>query len=248
MNQQEPPPVICQPAPSETNGRGVIWEIVIATNLILGGFLYFINLTNNSLPGQLPNLVYGTVTGCIAVFSLFLLVRKDRPRRWTRWFYIFSCLPSLILGGISALVLPLGVFLTQYDKYTLLQSVASPNHMHLAVVYHHFSPGKACTSDASYTVLFVRHRLLPYAQRPAYQFAYTDMEEVRNPKVREYVRWKDNDTLLVIDEVMVEEPGQYDFVHGRKFPRKKLQRKIHEVKIPPTVWIWNSPEWNRHSK
>jgi len=122
---------------------------------------------------------------------------------------------------------------------TVIQTVISPDRWHLAVVYHHFCRGNACTCDYTNTSLYVRHRFLPYVQRHAYTFKYHLSDP---PKSGEFVRWKDNETLIVIDDEMVVERGQYDVVNGKKVPHKKLKREIHEVKIPPTRWIWDVPK------
>lgn len=224
--------MIRQPAPSEAKSRGATWKIIIAINLVLGGFLYFIVLTNNSLPGDKPNFIYAFVVGIISFISLLLPIKKSCPNRWTRRFYTLSCLPSLVVGGIACLGIPFLALYLLAVECKEIQRIASPDHTRVAVVYNVRGDGGACASGFRITIISVRHHLLPFIERRVVASDYARA----NPTTGEYVRWKDNDTLLI------EEPEVITNAQGKlQFSRQYLQR---ELKIPPIEWKLRFKETN----
>lgn len=243
MSEQNLPPLIQQPAQTVAKSLGVKWKIILAVNLILGLFLCFILLTTNSFVYEVANFFYGTATACIALVSLLVIYIKKKCSRW--WMEVICaliCLPSLLLGGICTAILPFALIDPSVD--TVVQRLRSPDGKHLAVVNHHYNPSNACTHPSGNTALYVRNRFLPCFQRYAYNFE----DDSLAPPKREFVRWKDNETLLVLDDEAILEPGQYDIVNGIPKQRKKLKPVIREVKIPPIRWIWDEPERNRRPK
>jgi len=222
MNEQELPTVIRQPAPSVPKRWGLNWRIIIALNLVLGVFLWFLYCTNHSLPGIIPNIIYALAVGVIALLSLRL---KDKgPSLRTKRCYKLSCLPSLIGGGLPVLlVLPpfccLGVvILNDIKGFKQVQSLASPDHTQVAIVYEIH---ESTVTTHSYTMTIrMRHRLLPFVERTVYRSrAWLDQGS------REYVRWKDNETLQLIPD---------------PFSRKNSQR---EVKIAPVQFKFSKSLW-----
>lgn len=98
MNEQELPPVICQPAPNVPKRWWMNWKIIAATNLALGAFLWFLYCTNHSLPGIIPNIIYALAVGAIAFISLRLKDKCPNPR--AKRYYKLSCLPSLVVVAL----------------------------------------------------------------------------------------------------------------------------------------------------
>lgn len=100
------------------------------------------------------------------------------------------------------------VILNDIKGFKQVQSLVSPDHTRVAIVYEVY---ESTVTTHSYTMTIrVRHRLLPFVERAVYRSrAWLDQG------AREYVRWKDNDTLQLIPD---------------PFSRNKSQR---EVKIAP---------------
>lgn len=238
MSEQNLPPLIQQPAQTPAKPLGVMWKIIPAVNLLCGCFLWFISLTNNSLPGEIPNFIHPFVSGCIAIISLLLLLKKNRPHGWMKRFYILCCLPSLLRFGLACLTFPMMVYCVSTDTFKVLQRAVSPDRSHVAVVYYVSNPGPACASGSSVRWVSVHHRLLPFIERHVCAGVGSG-PDIGLPDTREYIRWKDNDTLLVSKCKIVQVSGKYSVVKGKKIPHKETRIEFVEEKIPPIKWWWS---------
>jgi hypothetical protein len=76
---------------------------VIAVNLILGLLLWAGYCTDYSLRGTMPDYMFPPAVALVALASLF---RRDKGMtRRSRRRYVWSCMPSLIGGGMAMLLM-----------------------------------------------------------------------------------------------------------------------------------------------
>jgi len=168
-------------------------------SLVLGLILWFLSITDFSLFGTLPDLIFPPAVALVAVISLVISWRRTRRRG--RLLVALAHLPALtggllfLLTGIMLFVPPFtlgGLFAAdEIAGETRIQQTASPNNHLVASVY--FRGVGAYGGGNGRIYVRVQHRALPFLERDVFYLS----ESLATEKSSDTVRWVDNRTIHV---------------------------------------------------
>jgi len=175
------------------------WKGIIGVNLALGFLLWLDYLTDYSLAGTIPDILFPPIVAIVGFISL--LVSKDAPSRTKRLLSRLSCLPSLIGGGLYVTVaillfippFTLGTMftITEIAGENLIQQAVSPNGSRVAEVY--FRGVGAYSGGNGRIYVRVKYLLFPFVERDVYYLRVSYADE----NTADYLSWRDNDTLYI---------------------------------------------------
>ncbi len=203
---------------------------LLSLNVFAGLVLWFGYSTDLSWTGTIPDLLFPPIVGVVALATLMIQKDVDPHLRWT---YRFACLPSL-LGGSLAVAIAIVMFVPPFTlggmfmadeiaNERLIQNIASPDGGRIASVY--FRGVGAYGSGSGRIFIRVRSRSLPILERDIYSvypsYAYEDTQN--------YLRWRDRDTLEIINE-----PG------GPRSEPIERRLRVGAIRFPPPsiVMTW----------
>jgi len=177
------------------------WQRLTVLSLVLGLTLWLLSITDYSLVGTLPDLIFPPAVALVAVISL--VVSWRRARRRGRLLVALAHLPAVsggllfLLTGIMLFVPPFtlgGLFLAgEIAGETRIQQSASPNNHLVASVY--FRGVGAYGGGNGRIHVGVRHRALPLVERDVFSLS----ESVATERSSDTVRWVDDDTIYVAE-------------------------------------------------
>ena len=184
---------------SETTSSKRKWLVLICVNLVLGCVLWLFYFTEYSLVGTIPNILLPPAVLLLGVLTL--RAGRKAPSKTASHIRKLSSLPAITGGCLHilsallwlALAFPLGLIFTlaEIKSEKLIQQAVSPDGTRVAQVYFRgvgpYSPGNGRI------FVRVRHRLFPLAEREVYFLPVSRADE----NTKEYLAWKDNDTLYL---------------------------------------------------
>jgi hypothetical protein len=185
------------------------WKLLVIINLTLGAFFWFLDSTDYSLAGTIPDLVFPLCIGFVALISWRKMKIAPTPtkRRLSR----LACLPSLagaglyVLVGIVSVIPPffLGTLfaLSELGTETCIQQATSPDGTQTVEVY--FRPVGAYSGGNGRIYIRVKDNRLPILERDIFYLRVSDATE----ETSDYLRWVRNDTLYISElnrEVTIE--------------------------------------------
>lgn len=171
------------------------WKLVLGINLLLGITLWFGFFTDVSLRGTIPDILFPPLVAIIAMKTLEIipLERKSISKLGLSPSFIGGCL--FLLMGCFMLIPPFTLgFLFGVSEITSevrIQRIASPDNIHLAVVY--FRPVGAYSGGSGRISVRVTNRFLPFVERDIYYMRVSHANE----NTQDYLTWKDNNTLYI---------------------------------------------------
>ncbi len=172
------------------------WDPVI---LALGVLLWFLSLTNYSLVGSWPDVIFPIAVGLVAFISL--TVALPRTVGWGRVLTASAHLPALLGGGLfvlSTLLMFVPPFtlggLFAFDELAgekQIQQIESPDRRLTADVY--FRGVGAYSGGNGRVDVRVRDRFVPFLERDVYYLGRSLASETTS----DYASWLDNRTLKI---------------------------------------------------
>lgn len=172
------------------------WKAVLAVNLVLGAFLWFLDSTDFSLRGSIPDIVFPPFVFIVAITTMMIVP----DTQWKRVSKLF-CLPSLIgagvhvLFGIIMIIPPFTLaFLFGIDEImseVRIQQISSPNNKQVAEVY--FRPVGAYSGGNGRIYVQVTDKFLPFLEREILYLRVSHADE----NTENYLKWTDNNTLYI---------------------------------------------------
>lgn len=175
---------------------------MLLANLALGSLMWFFVVTDYSLAGTVPDLLFGPVAGAIATASLFILFVLGALRR-NRVAWI-ALLPSMIGGGLTVLIAVIAVippftlaglfFADEVLNEKIIQTEPSPAGWREAVVT--FRGVGAYDSGNGRVIVNVRSNFFPLIEREVHYVGSSYADENSS----EYVRWEGENSLRVVGE------------------------------------------------
>lgn len=172
------------------------WKVVLAVNLVLGAFLWFLDSTDYSLRGTISDIVFPPTVFIIAVITLMTVpdIQKKRISK-------LICLPSLVGAGIHVLIgiimivppftLALLFSIDEIKSEVRIQQISSPDEKRIAEVY--FRPVGAYSGGNGRVYVKVIEKLLPFVERDLLYIRVSHADE----DTKNYLKWIDNDTLNI---------------------------------------------------
>jgi hypothetical protein len=171
-------------------------KTILAINLILGIFLWFLDSTDFSLRGTIPDIIFPPLVFIIATATL-VLVSDTQKRRTSR----ILCLPSLIAGGAHILIglmmiippftLALFFSIDEIKSEVRIQQISSPNSNETAEVY--FRPVGAYSGGSGRIYIRIINNSLSFVERDILYLRVSHADE----NTKNYLRWIDDDTLYI---------------------------------------------------
>ena len=181
------------------------WKTLAVANLILGLFLWFLFLTDYSLVGNVPDIIFPPSVGIIAFTSLSAIKFKVRLHRRLA---TLTHLPSIIGGGMYILttflmLIPpftLGTVFTvsEIADESLIQKSFSPNGTQIANVY--FRGVGAYSGGNRRIFVRIRYPFLPMLERDVFYLRASYASDYS----ANYLEWRDDNTIYIseIDQEM----------------------------------------------
>ncbi len=189
---------------TEARTRRHKWKIISVVNLTLGLILWFGFSTDFSWVGTVSDFCYPPAVAFLSLCSLMFTSKA------TRRIYKLACLPSLIGGGITLMLMVVMIIppftlgslfvLDEIKHETWLQRALSPNGARVANVY--FRGVGAYAGGNGRIYVRIRNRWLPFVERDIYEISQSYAHE----DTYEYLYWKDNNTLYISGEPALEAP------------------------------------------
>lgn len=172
------------------------WKLVLGVNLLLGVVLWIVFLTDVSLRGTIPDILFPPATALFALLTLGALSAK-------RKIGIFAYIPSFgggclyLFMGLIMIVPPFTLaFLFGADEIAnevRIQKIESPNQINIAEVY--FRPVGAYTGGSGKIYIRVTNKYIPFFERDIFSGkTYAANEDTTN-----YASWIDDNTLYITE-------------------------------------------------
>lgn len=172
------------------------WKVVLALNLALGIFLWFLDSTDYSLRGTISDIVFPPFVFIVAIITLMAVpdIQKKRISK-------LVCLPSLIGAGVHVLfgimmiippfTLALLFSIDEIKNEVQIQQISSPNNAQVADVY--FRPVGAYSGGSGRIYVKVTNKLLPFLEREILYLRVSHADE----NTENYLEWIDDSTLYI---------------------------------------------------
>lgn len=173
-------------------------KALVAINVIVGSFLWFLFSTDYSLTGTIPDILYPPIAGIIAVLSLAIIKTSNR---WQRLLITVVHLPSIIGGGLYILIVLVMLIppftlatiftVSEIADETQIQRATSPDGTRAAYVY--FRGVGAYSGGNGRMFVRVRHQMLPFLERDIFYLSRSYASEDST----NYLEWQDNNTIYI---------------------------------------------------
>jgi hypothetical protein len=173
-------------------------KIIIASNLFLSLFLWFLYSTDYSLPGNFLDIIFPPLAAFIAIISLPVAIHGVKQHQLA---IIFVHLPAII-GGIMYVLMGIAMFfppftlgaistLTEISDEIEIQRADSPDGVRTAYVY--FRGVGAYTGGNGRTFVRVKHKLIPFLERDVFAL----IKSYASEESSKYIEWLDDNTLYI---------------------------------------------------
>jgi hypothetical protein len=173
---------------------------LVSINIFLGLFLWLDYFTNISVSGKYTEFWYPPIIGLIGLTSCIFLIRNNLNNS-SKLYYKIACLPSIIGGFISLILLipPMCLFSlflqNNSTTETRIEQEISPNRLQMANVYHSFIGTVNADDKIS---IRISYRWLPVIEKEVY-FTLDQLWCSNNPN--NCIEWIDDDKILLLNSM-----------------------------------------------